>query len=51
MANLAVFQDLRSAFSESPHDDIHHRSSQVVGTNHLVGKQQPKCGIEGAQTR
>ena len=49
MANVTVLENQRPAFSSASHGDIHHRSGQVVGTNHLVGEQHPKCGINGAQ--
>jgi hypothetical protein len=48
-ADVTVLENQRSAFSSASHGDIHHRSGQVVGTNHLVGEQDPKCGIDRAQ--
>ena len=49
MANLTVLENQRPAFSSASHGDIHHRSGQVVGANHLVGEQHSKCGIDRAQ--
>jgi hypothetical protein len=49
MEDVTVLQNQRSVFSSSSHGDIHHRSGQVVGANHLVGEQHPKCGIDRAQ--
>src|ERR1700722_10625580 len=36
-------------FRSSEYDDIHHNPRQVVCTNHLVGKQRPKQGVNPAQ--
>ena len=49
MADVMVLENQSSAFSSASRGDIHHRSGQVVGTNHLVGEQHPRCGIDRAQ--
>jgi len=49
MADVTVLENQRSAFSSLSHGDIHPRSGQVVGTNHLVGEQHPKCRINRPQ--
>src|SRR2546422_8423071 len=48
-ADVTVLENQRSALSRSLHGGIHHRSGQVVGSNHLVGEQHPKYGIDRAQ--
>ena len=49
MADVTVLENPSSAFSSTSRGDIHHRSGQVVGTNHLVGEQHPGCGIDCTQ--
>src|SRR5229473_7563991 len=47
-SNVAVLENPTSAVS-SLDGDVHHGACQVVGTNHLVRKQQLKHGVDGAQ--
>jgi hypothetical protein len=47
--DVTVLQNQASPFTCSPDDDIHHRPGQVVRSNHLVGKQHPKRGVDPAQ--
>jgi hypothetical protein len=47
-SDVAVLENPTSAVS-SLDDDVHHDTCQVVGTNHLVRKQQLKRGVDGAQ--
>src|SRR5580700_2372702 len=47
-SDVAVLENLCSAVS-SLDGDVHHRTSQVVGPNHLVWKQQLKRGVASAQ--
>src|SRR5205809_7527064 len=49
MADVTVLENQRSASSSASNGDIHHRSGQVVGANHLVGEQHPKCRIHRPQ--
>src|SRR5260370_41587166 len=47
-SNVAVLGNPASAVS-SLDGDVHHGACQVVGTNHLVRKQQLKRWVDGAQ--
>ena len=47
-SDVAVLENPISAVS-SLDGDVHHGACQVVGTNHLVRKQQLKHGVDGAQ--
>src|SRR5580693_8183059 len=47
-SDVGVLENPTSAVS-SLDDDVHHGTCQVVGTNHLVRKQQLKRGVDGAQ--
>ena len=47
-SDVAVLENLGSAVT-SLDGDVHHGTCQVVGTNHLVRKQQLKRGVDGAQ--
>src|ERR1700686_5340532 len=47
-SDVAVLENLGSKVS-SLDGDVHHGACQVVGTNHLVRKQQLKRGVDGAQ--
>jgi hypothetical protein len=47
-SDVAVLENPTSAVS-SLDGDVHHGTCQVVGTNHLVRKQQLKCGLDGTQ--
>jgi hypothetical protein len=47
-SNVAVLENPTSSVS-SLDGGVHHGTSQVVGANHLVGKQQLKRGVNGAQ--
>src|SRR5579862_840427 len=47
-SDFAVLENLGSMVS--PLDgDVHHGTCQFVGTNHLVGKQYPKRGVNRTQ--
>jgi hypothetical protein len=44
MAQMSRFSKNRaSVLPRSPDGNIHHGPGQVVGPNHLVGEQHPKC--------
>jgi len=47
--DVTVLENQASPFTCFPDDDIHHRPGQVVRSNHLVGKQHPKRGVDPAQ--
>jgi hypothetical protein len=51
MADITVLENQLLALASTSHRDIHHRSGQVVGANHLVGEQDPKYGVDRAQER
>src|SRR5580704_19266556 len=48
-SDVAVLENRASAPPRSAYDGIHHGAGQVVGTNHLVGKQSPKRGVGRSQ--
>ena len=41
--DVTVFKNLASALTRATYGGIHHGARQVVGPNHLVGEQHPKC--------
>src|ERR1700730_18641475 len=49
MPNVTVLQNECSALSNASHSSVLYRSGQIVGTNHLVGKQHEEYGIDRAQ--
>src|SRR5882762_1196938 len=46
--NITVLENRVSRLASSPHDNIDHRSGQVVGPNHLVREERPKHGVDRA---
>jgi hypothetical protein len=48
-SDVTVLQDQIFAFACSLDDSIHHAASQIIGTDHLIGNQQPEHGIDCAQ--
>ena len=47
-SDVTVLENPTSTLS-SLDGDVHHCTCQVIGTNHLVRKQQLKRGVDGAQ--
>ena len=47
-SDITVLENPASAVG-SLDGDVHHGACQVVGTNHLVRKQQLKRGVDGTQ--
>jgi len=48
-SDVAVLENRAPALPRSAFDDIHHSPGQVIGPNHLVGKQHSKRRINSPQ--
>src|ERR1700733_6880181 len=46
--DVAILENLAWSCSCSGSDDIHHRSGQVVNSDHLIGKQSPKYWVDSS---
>jgi hypothetical protein len=47
--DVMVLEHIASALAGVPDGDTDHGPGQVVGPNHLAGKQQPERGVDAAQ--
>src|ERR1700719_4458873 len=47
--DIVVLEHRCAALLCSSHGDVDHHSCQIVGSDHLAGKQHPKYGIDRAQ--
>jgi hypothetical protein len=48
-SDVTVLENRASALPRSGYDGIHHGPGQVVGSNHLIGEQQPKRRVDRSQ--
>jgi hypothetical protein len=48
--DIAVLENRASVIISVLNSNVDHRSRQVVGANHLVGKYQPKHRVDRAST-
>ena len=46
--DITVLEDRAPRLASPAHDNIDHRSGQVVGPNHLVREERPKHGVDRA---
>src|ERR1700758_132056 len=47
-ADVAILENLAWSCSCSGSNNIHHRSGQVVSSDHLIGKQSPKNWVDSS---
>src|SRR5579863_838252 len=47
-SDVTILEDFAWSLSFSSGDNIHHRSGQVVSSDHLIGKQGPKYRVDSS---